>query len=124
MPPADSASRATSGPRSRRTFGFKGLLPKRRSDRARPRRMPPEVVETLLSIKTWMPGLSVCRVIEKAREEGKVADNVHLPQSTVHHLFAREGLIVRPPSPQQDMLRSAFRFADECGQSDVLHGRR
>ena len=40
-----------------RKHGFDGLVPKQRSDRARPRRLPPEAVEVLLSIKTAAPGL-------------------------------------------------------------------
>ena len=34
-----------------RQWGFDGLLPKMRCDRAKPRRMPPDVVDAVLSIK-------------------------------------------------------------------------
>ena len=53
-------------------------MPKARSDRARPRRMPPDVIEMLLSIKRDAPGLSVRQVIERARNSGEVQDDMPL----------------------------------------------
>ena len=71
----DRAERAHAIPGSRRTriaaqtlrdwiriyrrSGFDGLMPKARSDRARPRRMSPDVIETLLAVKRGAPDLSV-----------------------------------------------------------------
>ena len=77
-----------------RERGFEGLLPKRRSDRAKPRRMPPEVVEAVLSIKADAPELSIREVIRQARKTGAVAAEVPLPPSTQRrrsHLRARRG---------------------------------
>ena len=105
--------------------GFDGLMPKARSDRAQPRRMSPDVIETLLSIKRDAPELSVRKVIGQARESGEVGDDTPLPPSTIHRLFAREGLMVRQSqSVQKDMRRFAFRFAGELWQADAMHGPR
>lgn len=108
-----------------RRDGFDGLMPKARSDRARPRRMSPDVIETLLSIKRDEPGLSVREVIRRARGSGEVPDDTPLPPSTIHRLFAREGLMVQQSqSPQTDMRRFAYRFAGELWQADAMHGPR
>ena len=108
-----------------RRDGFDGLMPKARCDRARPRRMPPDVIETLLSIKRDEPGLSVREVIRRARSSGEVPDGTPLPPSTIHRLFAREGLMVRQSqAPLGDMRRFAFRFAGELWQADAMHGPR
>ena len=42
-----------------RTGGFEALYPKTRADRGQPRRLPPEVAELLVSLKTEQPALSV-----------------------------------------------------------------
>ena len=106
-----------------RERGFEGLLPKRRSDRAKPRRMPPEAVEAVLSIKADAPELSIREVIRRARETGAVAAEVPLPPSTLHRLFTREGLMVREQQgPQKDLRRFAFPFAGDLWQADSLHG--
>ena len=106
-----------------RLRGFEGLKPKRRSDRAKPRRMPPEVVETMLALKAETPELSIRLVIRKARETGAVPEDVPLPPSTLHRLFTREGLMVREQQgPQNDLRRWAFPYAGDLWQSDVLHG--
>ena len=75
--------------------GFEGLLPKYRRDRAKPRRMPPEAIEVVLSIKGETPELSVRQVITRARASGEIPADVPLPPSTLHRLFTREGLMVR-----------------------------
>ena len=108
-----------------RRDGFDGLMPKARSDQARPRRMPPDVIEMLLSTKRDAPELSVRQVIEQARRCGEVPDDTPLPPSTIHRLFAREGLMVQQSQwPQKDMRRFAFRFAGELWQADAMHGPR
>ena len=104
-----------------RARGFDGLLPKSRSDRAKPRRMPPDVVDAVLSIKGKAPDLSIRQVIRKARET--VPEDVPLPPSTLHRLFTREGLMVREQQgPQKDQRRWAFPYAGDLWQSDVMHG--
>ena len=104
-----------------RNGGFEALYPKTRTDRGRPRRMPPEVAELLVSLKTERPALSVKALIEAARERG--ADHPLAP-STVHRLLSREGLLdKRPGEPvATDRRRFAFRYAGELWMSDVMHG--
>ena len=104
-----------------RTGGFEALYPKTRADRGQPRRLPPEVAEVLVSLKTEQPALSVKALIKAARER----DIDHpLAPSTVHRLLAREGLLdARPGDPvATDRRRFAFRDAGELWMSDVMHG--
>ena len=104
-----------------RTGGFEALYPKSRADRGLPRRLPPEVAELLLSLKTEHPALSVKALIGAARERG--VDHPLAP-STVHRLLSREGLLdKRPGEPvATDRRRFAFRDAGELWMSDVMHG--
>ena len=103
--------------------GFEGLLPKYRRDRAKPRRMPPEAIEVVLSIKGETPELSVRQVIKRARASGEIPADVPLPPSTLHRLFTREGLMVREQAgAAQDLRRFEFPFAGDCWQSDSMHG--
>ena len=66
-----------------RTGDFEALYPKTRADRGQPRRLPPEVAERLVSLKTEQPALSVNALIGVARERG--IDHPLAP-STVHRL--------------------------------------
>ena len=104
-----------------RTGGFDALYPKGRTDRGQPRRLPPEVAERLVTLKTEHPSLSVNALINAARARG--IDHPLAP-STVHRLLSREGLLdKRPGEPTStDRRRFAFREAGECWQSDVMHG--
>ena len=104
-----------------RTGGFEALYPKTRADRGQPRRMPPEVAELLVSLKTEQPARSVKALIDAARKRG--VDHPLAP-STVHRLLAREGLLdKRPGEPvATDRRRFAFRDAGELWMSDVMHG--
>ena len=109
--------------RTYRQFGFEGLMPRRRADSARPRRMPPEAIEILLAIKRRTPELSVRAVIKAARDGGEIPDDQPLPPSTIHRLFSREGLMT-PANPGHDRRRFAYEAAGELWMSDVLHGPR
>ena len=51
-----------------RTGGFEALYPKTRADRGQPRRLPPEVAEALVSLKTEQPALSVKALIGAIHE--------------------------------------------------------
>ena len=104
-----------------RTGGFEALYPKTRADRGQPRRLPPEVAELLVALKTEQPALSVKALIGAARERG--VDHPLAP-STVHRLLAREGLLdSRPGEPvATDRRRFAYRDAGELWMSDVMHG--
>ena len=105
-----------------RRGGFEALYPKPRTDRGKPRRLPPEVAERLIALKAGNPGWSVRLVIEAAHREG--IDRPLAP-STVHRLLAREGLFDgKPPNDGADRRRFAFRDAGELWMSDVMHGPR
>ena len=103
-----------------RTGGFEALYPKTRTDRGLPRRLPPEVAEVLLSLKSEQPALSVKALIKAARKRG--VDHPLAP-STVHRLLSREGLLdARPGDPAAtDRRRFAFQHAGELWMSDVMH---
>ncbi len=102
-----------------RRGGFDALYPKPRTDRGKPRRLPPEVAERLIVLKTENDALSVRAIIQKAREEG--IDHP-LASSTVHRLFSREGLFDKKPPDGADRRRFAFKDAGELWMSDVMHG--
>ena len=104
-----------------RTGGFEALYPKTRADRGQPRRLPPEVAELLVSLKTEQSALSVKALIKAARERGVEHP---LAPSTVHRLLSREGLLdSRPGEPvATDRRRFAYRDAGELWMSDVMHG--
>ena len=103
-----------------RRGGFDALYPKPRTDRGKPRRLPAEVTERLIALKTGNPGWSVRLIIEAAHREG-IEDP--LAPSTVHRLLAREGLFDGiPPNGGADRRRFAYREAGELWMSDVMHG--
>ena len=102
-----------------RRGGFEALYPKPRTDRGKPRRLPPEVAAQLIELKTNNPAWSVRRIIQKAREGG--VDHPLAP-STVHRLLSREGLFDKKPPDGEDRRRFAFKDAGELWMSDVMHG--
>ena len=104
-----------------RTGGFEALYPKTRADRGQPRRLPPEVAERLLTLKSEQPALSVRALIKAARARG--VDHPLAP-STVHRLLSREGLLDKHPADPTpaDRRRFAFRDAGALWMSDVMHG--
>ena len=72
--------------------GFEALYPKLRSDLGQPRRMPAEVAEALVAIKTRHRGYSVRAVIAHAAEHGLVSEAAMPSPSTVQRLLRRERL--------------------------------
>ena len=92
--------------------GFEALYPKARVDRGRPRRLPPDIAELLVGLKTEQPSLSVNALIGAARERGVERP---LAPSTAHRLLSRKGLLdKRPGEPVAiDRRRFAFRYAGE-----------
>ena len=95
-----------------RTGGFEALYPKTRPTAAT-RRLPPEVAELLVALKTEQPARSVKALIAIARERG--VDHPLAP-STVHRLLSREGLLDKraPVSPSPFAFRDAgVRAVDE-----------
>ena len=126
--PGSSRTRVASGTlvdwvRNYEHKGYEGLLPKKRSERAQPRRMPAEVSETLLAIKHNTPVLSVRQVIAEGRQTGEIPPDVPVSPSTVHRLFTREGLMVKEdPFRGQDLRRFQYRYPGELWQADVMYG--
>ena len=103
-----------------RRGGFEALHPKPRGDRGKPRRLPGEVAERLIALKSDHPHWSVRLIIKTAHAEG--IDHPLAP-STVHRLLSAEGLFDRmPPHDGADRRRFAFREAGELWMSDVMHG--
>ena len=107
-----------------RQGGFDALMPKPRSDRGRPRKLPDAVAELLVSIKEQHPQLPVRLVIERARQSADLPDDVPLPHSTVHRLLSREGLMINKTDAPIGAVRRRFAFehAGELWMSDVMHG--
>ena len=105
-----------------REGGFEALIPKPRHDRGRVRRLPPDIAEWLVRIKTEHPACSVRQVIQRARDEG-VPEAQTLAPSTVYRLLSREGLLAKPAdAPGADRRRFAYRHAGQLWMSDVMHG--
>jgi len=102
-----------------RDGGFEALYPKPRTDRGKPRRLPPEVAERLVALRAGRPGWPVRALIRAAAGEG--IDHPLAP-STVHRLLSREGLFDRKPPDGADRRRFAFKDAGELWMSDVMHG--
>ena len=107
-----------------RQGGFDALYPKLRADRGQPRRLPPEVAELLITIKTEHPSWSVRQVIAGASASSHLPDGVHLAHSTVHRLLRAEGLMSKPTATADgaDRRRFSYRFAGQLWMSDVMHG--
>ena len=107
-----------------RRGGFDALLPKARADRGQSRLLPPQVVDALLEVKEGNPALSVQLVIREVRKRPEVPADLPLPNSTIHRLLARHGLMDKPRSKQGDADRRRFAFqqAGELWMSDVMHG--
>jgi len=107
-----------------RRGGFDALLPKTRTDRGRPRALPPQVADILLGIKEGNRQLSVQLVIREARDHPEIPTELPLPASTIHRLLARHGLMdkQRGDPSEADRRRFAFKQAGEMWMSDVMHG--
>jgi transposase InsO family protein len=105
-----------------RKGGFDALQPKTRMDKGKARRLPQEVADVLLTVKEENRELTVPLVIKKARASGRVAGNIHLPQSTVYKLLARHGLTREKTTPAKDHRRFAYQYAGDLFMSDVMHG--
>jgi len=107
-----------------RRGGFDALLPKPRADRGQSRSLPPEVADALLDVKEGNLALSVQLVIREARKRPEVPEDLPLPNSTVHRLLSRHGLMEKPrgEDTDADRRRFAFQHAGELWMGDVMHG--
>jgi transposase InsO family protein len=102
--------------------GFDALLPKRRTDMGKPRKLPRKVADLLLTAKEENSDLTVPLVIKKVRESGRVPDDIRMPQSTVYKLLARNGLMRKKNEPAKDHRRFSYQYAGDLFMSDVMHG--
>ncbi len=107
-----------------RRGGFEALRPKPRGDLGRSRGIPALVADLLVSIKDEERALSVALVIERARATGTVPEGLALPNSTVHRLLSRAGMMRKRPDEQNgnDRRRFSFEKAGEMWMADVMHG--
>ncbi len=107
-----------------RRGGFDALRPKTRGDLGHSRSIPSPVADLLCNIKDENHALSVALVIERARASGMVQKDLVLPNSTVHRLLSRAGLMQkRPEEPTgNDRRRFSFEKAGEMWMADVMHG--
>jgi len=85
--------------RAYRRDGFDALVPRVRSDHGSARAIPPLVVDLLCQLKDDTPSLSIPALLKLARAQhtDKVTDEVKLPESTVHRILARRGLMKKKP---------------------------
>lgn len=106
-----------------RRHGFEGLVPKRRADRGTSRHLSAEVVDVLLELKEQDPTLTVKQVIASARTHSAVTEDCPLPESTVHRLLQRAGLMEKSRQDgSKDRRRFSFQYPGELWMSDVMHG--
>lgn len=112
--------------RAYRRGGFDALVPRVRADHGSTRSIPPHVVDLLCHIKDDAPELSIPALIRLARERNAdvVTDEIVLPESTVHRLLARRGLMKkRPDEPTgNDRRRFEHESAGDLWMSDVMYG--
>lgn len=112
--------------RAYRRGGFDALVPRVRADQGASRSIPPEVVDLLCQMKDDGPELSVPLLIKQARAEhpDAIPKELPLPESTVHRLLARRGLMkkkVDDPT-SNDRRRFEYESAGDLWMSDVMYG--
>ena len=105
-----------------RKGGFDALLPRGRSDRGKPRKLPVHVSDLLLETKEKNPDFTVSMVIKTVLDSGKVGTDTRLAASTVYKLLARHGLMKKKENSSHDRRRFSFKNAGELFMSDVMHG--
>jgi hypothetical protein len=109
--------------RDYRRGGFDALAPRVRADQGSSRSIPMHVVDLLCQLKEDTPTLSIPALLKVARGQHAaiVTDEVKLPESTVHRLLARRGLMKKrpedPTSKDRRRLRSASVSHDACPAS-------
>ena len=107
-----------------RKFGFDGLYPAVRVDKGVARKISKEIADALLLTKEDNLKLTVKQVIVKARASNLVPSDLHLPESTVHRLLHRAGLMAKAKDDgtNNDRRRFSYEFSGELWMSDVMHG--
>ena len=112
--------------RDYRRGGFDALVLRVRADHGSARTIPAHVVDLLCQLKDDTPGLSIPALLKRARAEYAtiITDEVKLPESTVHRVLARRGLMnKRPEEPtSNDRRRFEHESAGDLWMSDVMYG--
>ena len=112
--------------RDYRRGGFDALVPRVRKDEGAARSIPTHVVDLLCQMKEDAHELSIPALLKLARAQHPhvVTDEVKLPESTVHRVLARRGLMKkRPGDPtSNDRRRFEHQCAGDLWMSDVMHG--
>jgi hypothetical protein len=110
--------------RAYRRGGFDALVPRVRADHGSARSIPPHVVDLLCQLKEDSPELSIPSLLKVARTKhaGVVTDEVKLPESTVHRVLARRGLMKKQPDDptSKDRRRFEHECAGDLWMSDVI----
>lgn len=112
--------------RAYRRGGFDALVPRVRADQGCARSIPPHVVDLLCQMKEDSPELSIPSLIKVARAKhgSLVTEEVKLPESTVHRVLARRGLMKKQPDDptSKDRRRFEHENAGDLWMSDVMYG--
>jgi putative transposase len=112
--------------RAYRRGGFDALVPRVRADQGTARSIPSHVVDLLCQMKEDSPALSIPALLKVARSQHAdvVTDEVKLPESTVHRVLARRGLMKKKPDDptSKDRRRFEHESAGELWMSDVMYG--
>lgn len=112
--------------RAYRRGGFDALVPRVRADQGCARSIPPCVVDLLCQMKEDSPELSIPSLIKVARAKhgSLVTEEVKLPESTVHRVLARRGLMKKQPDDptSKDRRRFEHENAGDLWMSDVMYG--
>jgi len=112
--------------RAYRRGGFDALVPRMRADHGSTRSIPTQVVDLLCQLKDDDASLTIPSLIKVAREQHAVVvtDEVKLPESTVHRLLARRGLMKRRKEEptSKDRRRFEHESAGDLWMSDVMYG--
>jgi putative transposase len=112
--------------RDYRRGGFEALVPRVRADHGSSRSIPPQVIDLLCQMKEDTPELSIPLLLKKVRVDHRevVTDELLLPESTVHRLLARRGLMCKKPEDPTSKDRRRFEHESACDlwMSDVMYG--
>ncbi len=113
--------------RAYRQGGFDALAPRVRADQGSTRSIPMHVVDLLCQMKEDSPELSIPALIKVARADHAhvVTDEVALPESTVHRVLARRGLMKKQPEEptSKDRRRFEHESAGDLWMSDDSENR-
>jgi putative transposase len=112
--------------RAYRRGGFDALVPRVRADQGCARSIPAHVVDLLCQMKEDSPELSIPSLLKVARTKHAevVTDEVKLPESTVHRVLARRGLMKKQADDptSKDRRRFEHESAGDLWMSDVMYG--